>query len=393
MTWPTARTALERVLSLPASEVSIDLSGGEPLLNPATLRRAVRFVETYRAVPALVRTTVTTNGTRLTARLLAFLFEHGLTVRISFDGVAAAQRERGGDTFRTLDRLLDRLRTRHPADFARHVTIHMTVLGSTIRWLADGVEYLLAKGVRRIEVGSRSTFDRDFQASSREELERQVDPILLHSVEHWRHTGEIPVVFLAGPPLQRAGAPVRDLLCAAPVGRALGVDTEGRAWGCALFAPSLRSLPPLAAEAARALDLGGISAPSFPRRLAALPRRAGTLRIFTDRLAKRSSYGACAECRFVADCHVCPAAICHIPGNRDPDLVPDFICAFNYATLAARERFDEMTGGEVSAAWCGEMKAALARLEAAVRGLSAGTAASPPSGPARDHERPTHRAP
>jgi hypothetical protein len=63
------------------------------------------------------------------------------------------------------------------------------------------------------------------------------------------------------------------------------------------------------------------------------------MKIVNGKENKYSSYGTCAECRFLSSCSVCPTSIARIPGNRDPDRVPDFPCAFNLVALEARERF------------------------------------------------------
>lgn len=371
MGWRTAQAALESVLAWGQTEVMVEFTGGEPLLEAVTLRRAVDFIEENRARDTTASYSITTNGTKLTAPLTRFLLDRGFTIRLSFDGVDAAQRHRGAGTFRALDRLLDRLRERYPSGLAKQVRVVVTLLASTIPALAESVRYLIGKGVHAIEVAPRFTWDPEWRPSCRAVLERQVGEILRLSLDHWRDTGVVPVGFLARAPLLDAGAPVQRFLCGAPAATALCVDPDGRAWACPAFAGSVQKLAPLALEASRVLDLGPILAHSFSRRLSALPEKAGRLRLFTDRLAKRSSYGRCADCRFVADCHVCPASISHCPHNRDPDLIPDFVCAFKYVTLTARERFDEMTGGLVSAAWYADVRKALRKLEEAIKASSA----------------------
>ncbi len=366
MTWPTARAALERVLAAEPVSASIEFSGGEPLLNAAVLRRAVALVEAERSPRTCVEYTLTTNGALLREPLLAFLFEHGFTIRISFDGTEAAQRHRGDGTFRLLDDLLDRIRADYPAEYAGRVKVLMTMSGATLPCLGDGVRYFLEKGVSAVEVSSRVAPDPSWRASSRDELERQVGAVVAASVEHWRRYGRVPVSFLAGGPASGPGASGGEFMCGAPLGTALCVDPAGRAWACPLFAASLRDLPPLARQASAALDLGAIASPEFGRRLSALPGRARTLRAFTDRRAKRSSHGACAECRFVAGCGVCPASICGDPDGEDPDLVPDSVCAFNHVTMAARRRFDRMTAGAVRAARRRGLRDAMRGLEEAV---------------------------
>jgi sulfatase maturation enzyme AslB (radical SAM superfamily) len=367
MTWETARDALQWLLSSQAGATSVEFNGGEPLLAMPTLRRAVRFVEANRAPAASTAYAITTNGTLLTPEILDFLSMHRFSINISCDGVEAAQRLRGEGTFQVLDRLLDRIREGQPPDSAARVKILVTVVAATVPLLAESVRYLLGKGVRAIDVAPRLTFDPGWRASCRDELERQVDEIVRSSLEHWRRTGTVPVGFLAGARPAGAAAPMGDLLCGVAAARSVTVDPAGRAWACPLFASSLQELTPLARRASRALDLGKISTPSFSRRLAGLPRRVSRLRLFTGRLAKRSSYGRCADCEVLPECHVCPGAISHDPRNGDPDLVPDFICAFNAVTAAARRRFDEMTGGEVSAGWQRRVDGAVAAVEAAVR--------------------------
>jgi len=353
MSWRSARAGLDAALSSRADGVAVEFSGGEPLIEVRMLRRAVEYVDAALPPGAKAAYSVTTNGTLLSDPVADDLLARGFTIRISCDGVAAAQRLRGEGTFEVVDALLDRLRRRNPGPFARQVRAVMTLLGATVPHLADGVRYLIAKGVAAIDVGPCLTQDPGWRPSRRDELERQLGEVVEASLDHWRATGRIPVSFLAGAPPRGAVAPVDRFLCGAPLGSALCVDPGGRAWACPMFASSMLPLRLLAAQASRALDLGVVGSPAFERRLASLPERAGRLRLFTGRLAKRSSYGACADCRFVSDCRVCPAAISHGPAGDDPDRISDGFCAFRMATLAARERFEALTRGGASAAWRG----------------------------------------
>ena len=365
--WDTLVAALAPVLDGEPPKLTIELTGGEPLLAAGLLERAVGFVEERRRSGTKVEFSLTTNGTLLTPAILAFLFAHGFAIRISFDGVPAAQDLRGKGTFAVLDRLLDRLRSDFPRELRERVMVGMTLVAATIPQLSASVAYLVGKGAGRIGIGPRLTHDPDWTAASRHLLEAQVEEVVRSSVENWRRTGDVPVGFLGRPPLRDREAPVGEFLCGAPVGDSFCVGPDGRAFACPMLAESLAPLPPLALRAARATDLGPVDGAGFRRRLAALPRRAWAAGMFTDLRGKRSSYGRCAGCRFVADCHVCPASICHIPGNRDPGLVPDFVCAFNQVTLAARERLDELTGGELSEEWYRSVRLALRRVETALR--------------------------
>jgi len=372
MSWRAARAALDHTLLSAPGALSVEFSGGEPLLEASMLRRAVEYVEARRVPDRRVTYILTTNGTLLTSDLLDFLLGHEFTLRISFDGIEAAQRLRGEGTFRLLDTLLDRLAEACSSRPAASVEILVTLVAAAIPHLAESVRYLFGKDVGSIDIAPRLTGDPGWGATCRDELERQVDEILRLSLERWRTTRTAPVRFLVGTPARDLDAPKDGFLCSAPAGMWPSVDPAGRAWACPLFASSLVRLPPLARRASRALDLGEVGGASYERRIATLVRRAARLRPFTDRLAKRSSLGVCADCELVAACQVCPGAICHAKEGRDPDRVPDLICAFNQVTLAARERFDAMTGGEVRAAWRRELDARVGRLEAALLRSQAG---------------------
>ena len=63
--------------------------------------------------------------------------------------------------------------------------------------------------------------------------------------------------------------------------------------------------------------------------------------MFNNRQSKYSAYGRCVECRFLDTCAVCPVSIGHQPDIRDPDRIPDFLCAFNLIALGYRDRFPQ----------------------------------------------------
>ena len=273
MSWATLVAALGAALRGGQEELCVEFTGGEPLLEVALLRRAVRFVERHRGRDTRVEFSLTTNGTLLTPPLVAWLFAHGFKIRLSFDGIAAAQDRRGHGTFQVLDRLLDLLRAEFPRQLRDRVTVSTTLVAAAIPRLAASIRYLMGKEVARIGIGPRITWDPDWCMRCRDDLRDQVDEILAVSVDHWRRTGDVPVGFLARPPLRDRGAPVADFLCSAPAGSTIGVDPDGRALACPLFVDSLATLPDLATAASVALDLGPVADPGVLRRLASRPKR------------------------------------------------------------------------------------------------------------------------
>ncbi len=339
-TWSVVRSALDLVLENGRRDLGIAFCGGEPLLEFPLVRRAVEYVEKTRSPRKSVAYYLSTNGTLLTEKVARFLEAHDFGIQLSFDGVATAQDLRGRGTFPALDRLLDRLRKKHAGFYEENVTIALTVTPQNLPHLADSVSYFLRKGARNVAVAPSISSDADWELDRIAELDAQFARILERSLSHYRRTGEIPVgIFRGG---QKASAPTRRARPLCGIGRLqrIAVDVDGEIYGCTMFAGSyLRIESPVLRCRLEGMRLGNILDPDLPHRpftFAAAVRQAG---IFHRKSHKHSAYGRCGDCRYAARCFVCPASICFVPGNDNPDRVSSFCCAFNRVSLKHRKRF------------------------------------------------------
>jgi len=338
--WSTTRASLDLVLGSSRRDLGIGFSGGEPLLEFPLMRRAVAHVERTRTAGRDVTYYVSTNGTLLTDEIAAFLEKHRFETQLSFDGVTAAQDLRGRGTFSSLDRLLDRLRTKHSDFYQRNVAIALTVSPRNLEHLADSVAYFIRKAARRIVIAPSIASDGDWGVERIDELDAQFGRIFKSSLEHYRKTGEIPVQIFRGGEGTPVRARTRPLMCGIGHGRGITVDVDGQVYGCSMFVGSYLKLDsPLLRGRVEGMRLGRIDDPGLARRLTSFPaavRRAG---MFHRKDRKHSAYGKCGECRYLARCFLCPASIGFVPGNDDPDRVSDLCCAFNLVSLKYRERF------------------------------------------------------
>ncbi len=83
----TLRLALERLLPLAASRVTLSFFGGEPLLNLPLMRRAVTLARRLgEEAGCEVRFALTTNGTLLDDAVIEFIREHIGSLAVSLDG-------------------------------------------------------------------------------------------------------------------------------------------------------------------------------------------------------------------------------------------------------------------------------------------------------------------
>jgi sulfatase maturation enzyme AslB (radical SAM superfamily) len=340
MDWATLRASADLLLASAQPEVHMLFIGGEPLLEFPLIRRAVEYIDVARPRGLAVRYHMVTNGTLLREEQLAFLVGHGFEVQLSFDGVPSAQDLRGPGTFAVLDRLLDRLREDHPEFLERKLTVALTLLPSTIPYLADSIEYFLGKHVQKVTVSPALTHQPGWRTELMAELDAQFARVFRASLRHYRRTGQVPLQVFRRERGGDARRPQKLSMCGVGRGEVATVDVDGGVHGCVMFADSYQKFTtPFLRTRLEAMRMGDLRDPRLPERLAAYPAAARAAGIFDDKQDKYSSYGRCGECRFLATCGVCPVSIGHQPGNTDPHRVPDYQCAYNLVSLKYRERF------------------------------------------------------
>ncbi len=344
MLWSALSKAVDVYAIAARRSARFSFLGGEPLLVFPLIARAVRRLG--RRFPGRrPRFALTTNGLLLTEPRLAFLERNRFAVQISCDGGPAAQDLRSPGTFARLDRLLDRMRSRHRAFFSQRVTLAATVTARTIPFLADSFAYLLGKEPAAIAIGP-AMGHRRLSAAGIADLDRQFQRIFGLSRAHYRATGRVPLkLFRKTSPDTKAWAD-GEFACAAASGNNVVVDVDGQVYPCALLIRSSQTVarPRLAGRLA-GMAPGHVSdLEAVASRLGGLPDAARAAGIFVPQRAKRSSLGRCAACRHAGVCFVCPIACAKNPESSDPYRVPDFQCAFNRVALDYRRRFPRQRG-------------------------------------------------
>ena len=346
MEWATLKAAIKLLRGSRRRKAELVFYGGEPLLEFALIRRAVRRLERRPPRKARVDYAIITNGMLLGAEQIDFLDRHRFGIQLSFDGVPEAQALRGPGSFDRIDSTLKYLGRHHPRILEDKLRVAITVLPDTACHLADSFEYLVDRGVRDIVLSPLSTHDPDWSPGRIEKLDADIFQLYRSSLQHHRRTGRVPVrSFRRG----RSGSTKRDpgkprAMCG--VGRAehLTVDVDGEVHGCATFAGSYQEFPgDSLLGRLEALSLGSVRSEGIADAVAAYPGEVRRAEIFSNKQDKFSSYGKCRDCRFLDTCRICPTSIGHIEGNFDPRRVPDFYCAFTLVMNGYRMCFPRQT--------------------------------------------------
>jgi sulfatase maturation enzyme AslB (radical SAM superfamily) len=335
----TLRAAVDLLLRSRARRPLLWFTGGEPLLEFPSLRWAVEHAEAARPARKL-RFGLSTNGLLLDDERADFLAAHRISTQISFDGLPVAQDQRGPGTFGRLDARLQRLRRRHRRWFSEQVEVAITVTGANLGVLADSIEHFLKRGLHTVNVAPRITADPEWTDASYLELARQLGRVFLTSLRVYRRSGRVPVTLLRRSAGRERRGRAPEWLCGLAQGHSLTVDVDGSVAGCVMLAESYQTFPTrLLRERAEALRLGRLDDPALPGRLVSFPAAVKAARLFDGPSRKHSRFGVCRRCRHRRSCSVCPVSIGRVPGNTDPDRVPDVVCAFNRIALEYRSRF------------------------------------------------------
>jgi len=342
--WDIVQAALDRLLASPRSDVQLLFIGGEPLLEFPTIERAMAYVAAHKRADMTVRPSIITNGMLLGERETAFLVAHRFLVQLSFDGLPPAQRLRGQHTFEKLDALLDSLRNRHPGFYEHHLRVNITFMPGTLAYLADSVDYFLfEKRVQNLTLTPQMTTAADWHPERIAELEQAFARMFRSSLRRYRETGDVPLETFRKTEPQRSRRPKEIAMCGVSRGEQLAVDVDGRTQGCLMFVESYQVFPTTFLRSRiEALRLGDIRDAALDERLARYPQTVREQEIFHHKELKYSSYGRCGECRYLADCAVCPMSIGRVEGESDPHRVPDFSCAYNLVSLKYRARFPRL---------------------------------------------------
>jgi sulfatase maturation enzyme AslB (radical SAM superfamily) len=340
LSWNAVRAAVAAAVALEPEGVDVVFSGGEPLLERDLLTRCIAELDDLVSTDVELSIRLITNGTLLDRRLTELLARRGVDLQLSL------HESPGRRGFSSAYELLSDLIDAYP-DYSRsHVSTATVVPSWRVPGLARHVHTLIEFGVEEIHFAVPFTPDPGWTAETDAELKCQLETILEQSANYWQERGTIPVACLR--PQDQTYTVSDDCpgkaICRAGSGTMFAVDPTGRAWACPCFAPTLHTLPPLAAAAARVLDLGAVESTALLDRLASLPSVVRGLRSFIDRRSKHTRSRKCAECPELGECAVCPAAICHC--EDDPQRIPDHQCAFERITLATRRRLAERIGAD-----------------------------------------------
>ncbi len=332
MSRATLHRALDAALDLAGPSLTVELSGGEPLLVPALVREALsRLRRPAAGGPRLVRR-LKTNGLLLDTAMVDLLAAHDVALQLSFDGPRAQDRQRGGRTFAKLDRLLRAIRRRHPDYWRRRVGVAAVFTPETVGDLPAVAAYFLARDVRQFALApvcGLPAWGEEACATLADRLQAVYDLAAAHRSRSG--DSELRLPCRATRAAARA-APAA--VCGAGLRACFTVDARGDVHGCVQLARAAAAeLAPRTRRLARALAHGNVGEADFTDRWLRRADPARGLPVLRSRAGWTSGGRSCAACPLVDDCRVCPLA------GQVPGEVPDAHCLVTRVVHAQHGRW------------------------------------------------------
>lgn len=148
-----AKKALDLAFGDPAPEIQLSYFGGEPTLELDMLIDVAREAnERARAAGKQLVQTVTTNGTLLDRKKIDALYEQGLYIALSIDGIREAHdvnrpQMGGGSSFDGAERCLHAL-----VEAGRSFETISVITPASARFLGESVAWLFDSGVPRVSL-------------------------------------------------------------------------------------------------------------------------------------------------------------------------------------------------------------------------------------------------
>jgi len=349
MDWDAVHASIDLILDSEKKNVKIKFSGGEPLLEFLSVLRACEYAEQRCPRKKHLRYEISTNGILLNDKIVSFLDEHNFNVRLSFDGIEDSQNIRGQGTFSNLDATLDNLINNHSEFFRRKLTVSITLIPATVKYLSDSIRYFVNKGVRKISILPDLCWDAAWTKGHVEELEKQFSQIFSLSEKQFYKSERIPL-FLFGK-TDEAAIPKNGNhpMCSAGNLKSIVVDVDGEICPCMLFAKSYRSFwTNLHKTCIDNIKIGGLEQSKLRESFAAYPKAIQRVGLFDHKEMNYSSHGSCGDCEYLSACLICPFSLGSDGENNTSRRVPDFLCAFNRISFKYRDKFDSLTAKPAS---------------------------------------------
>lgn len=303
-----------------AKDYYVNFYGGEPVLNFDLIEKTVNFltIETtkFKKRPHF---SITTNGALLSEENIRFLDKYRFFVELSFDGFAQVMRrdrESYDKVIQAITRLIENQNVR--------LEINSVFDAESVDYLSESIAFIIGLGVRNVNLSLSILIPWNQQ--SLDKLEREIAKLADIQLDYYKNTGEIQLVNL------REDDQKGIFYCSAGRDR-LAVSTDGKIWGCFLFADYFKGRKDLPHY--QEFCFGTLGNLRRSHKTVYPKIRSGHSQLSMDNFS--TSATMCFLCPGLERCAVCPINVSF--AGYPLGKIPDYVCAIQKIKISAKEKF------------------------------------------------------
>ncbi len=302
------------------NESYINFYGGEPLLAFDQIKHAIAFIEAASDKKAKnFKYTLTTNGSLLDDKKLAFLSQHNFSLLLSFDGLAQ-KTHRKKNSFDPIVASLKKISKCPDIEFETNSVF----TPRTIHLLFESIRFISELGVPSISFALSQT--SDWRKASFILYKEQLEALKQYLISFFQRKGYIPSVNFRR--FNRRGV----FACYASRDR-MAMTADGKLWGCHLFADVYKGKE-YAMDYAK-FCFGDLE--SFMENHEEIYSKisANYTNLRVDQYY--TTNGSCIDCFEMEECQVCPMD--NMIQGQNFQEIPDWVCEQKRITRETKRKF------------------------------------------------------
>jgi uncharacterized protein len=326
----TIKKAIDFFYPFLSKRCTINFYGGEPLLNKSLIHHGTDILQTINKADARhIVYSMSTNGSLIDAKMLAFMGKYRFSLLISFDGISQDITRKKESFNRLIATLQNTLH--HPRI---ELETNSVFTPSTIGCLSDSLQLIAEIGVPHMSFALSQT--SDWGHSSLACYLEQLEHMKNFLIRFYSHKGFIPLVNF------RLDSSKGLFRCYAGKDR-MAISADGKVWGCHLFADYYNSKE--SSEGHAKFCFGDLDSFSkyheeiYPK----IAANYDNLRM--DQF--HTSHLRCADCPELRECRVCPMD--NMIQSRNFREIPDWVCEQKRMTRKIKKEFWEQLGDPLPA--------------------------------------------
>ncbi len=314
MSWETCKNSLDYYFSHSSGNISIDFSGGEPLLNFELIKKAVEYSNLKLGKSnGRKQFSIITNGSLITDEIISFFDNNRFDIQFSFDSILQNKQRKAGSFKKSLI-ILEKLIEK------KNITLSISPVftSENAEEIFNSMMFLKKKNFKNLIIGL--DLSKRWNIQSRIKLKNELTKLMQEEINNYKNSGKILFNIFSDIESNGIGG------CSAGNPQ-FSISPSGDIWGC----PSFTHLNWSKIKNEKASDYfyGNINdsrLKNIEKNFKFILNNYKNFR--TDNFY--TSKSKCFLCPYLHECKLCPAINKNSEKkNKSLYFIPEYICEIN----------------------------------------------------------------